>query len=327
MTAKKLESYYMKANMLSRVADGMFWLNRYMERTDGMLLTLNTNYILSFDKESDNCQGYAPLLKYYTNLTHDRIDEVQNDTNFVLKYIICDSSNHNSVKNLVVKARENARGSQDKITKELWEHINSLYHFMNSPDLPKKLETSNALKIVSKLNKDLLLYNGILQVTMPRGMSWNFSSIGKLIERCLQTISMTQAYYAAIDYNLDGNEDLMYWKRLLLSLSGYELYLKSYSNIKHNRKVVQHVIFNYDFAHSVIFTLDLIDKYLDALVTDNEQNEARTLYYQFGRLKSYIVYTDYQHLTNKQLEDVLETTKTQLTQFSIDFSKLFFSYT
>lgn len=317
----------MKANMLSRVADGMFWLNRYMERTDGMLLTLNTSYILSFDKETDDCQGYKPLLKYYTDLTHDQINEVQYDTNFVLKYIICDSLNHNSVKNLVVKARENARGSQDKITKELWEHINSLYHFMNSPDLPKKLETSDALKIVNKLNKDLLLYNGILHVTMPRGLSWSFSNIGKLIERCLQTISMTQAYYAPIDYNLDGNEDVMYWRRLLLSLSGYELYLKSYSNIKHNRKVVQHVIFNQDFAHSVIFTLELLNKYLDCLVKDSEISEARKLHNQFGRLKSYIEFTDYQHLTDKQLEEVLETTKTQLSQFSVDFSKLFFSYT
>jgi uncharacterized alpha-E superfamily protein len=101
----------MKANMLSRVADGMFWLNRYMERTDGMLLTLNTSYILSFDKETDDCQGYKPLLKYYTDLTNEQINEIQYDTNFVLKYIICDSLNHNSVKNLVVKARENARST------------------------------------------------------------------------------------------------------------------------------------------------------------------------------------------------------------------------
>ena len=317
----------MKVNMLSRVADGMFWLDRYMERTDGMMLTLNTFYILSFDKEIDDNQGFKPLLEYYTDLPKEKIKEVQHDTAFILKYIICDSQNNNSVKNLVNKARENARGSQDKITKELWEHINSLYHFMNSPDLPKKLETSDALKIVNKLNKDLLLYNGILHVTMPRGLSWSFSNIGKLIERCLQTISMTQAYYAPINYNLDGNEDVMYWRRLLLSLSGYELYLKSYSNIKHNRKVVQHVIFNQDFAHSVIFTLELLNKYLDCLVKDSEISEARKLHNQFGRLKSYIEFTDYQHLTDKQLEEVLETTKKQLTQFSVDFSKLFFSYT
>ncbi|MDN3678386.1 alpha-E domain-containing protein [Flavobacterium paronense] len=317
----------MKANMLSRVAEGMFWLDRYMERTDGMLLTLNTFYILSFDKEMNDSLGYKPLLDYYTDLSPEKINAVQYDANFVLKYIICDNQNHNSVKNLVIKARENARGSQDKITKELWEHINSLYHFMNSPDLPKQLESSDALKIVTKLNKDFLLYNGILQVTMPRGLGWCFSGIGKHIERCLQTISLTQAYFSTISYNLDGNEDLLYWRRLLLSLSGYEMYLKSYSNIPHNRKVVQQVIFNRDFAHSVIYTLDLIDTSLNYLFKDNTLSEARTLNNQFGRLKSYVEYTDYHNLSNHQLEEVLNNTKTQLNQFSFDFSKLFFSYT
>lgn len=313
--------------MLSRVADGMFWLNRYMERTDGMLLTLNIYYILSFDKEMNDSQGYKPLLEYYTDLSRNQTVQSQYDTNYVLKYIICDNQNNNSVKNLVIKARENARGSQDKITKELWEHINSLYHFMNAPDLSKRLETHEALSIITKLNKDLLLYNGILHVTMPRGMGWCFSSIGKYIERCLQTISMTQAYYKPINYNLDGEEDLLYWRRLLLSLSGYEQYLKSYSNISHNRKVVQHVIFNRDFSHSVIYTLEYIDKYLDYLIMDNNSSEARTLQNQFGRLKSLVEFTDYYNLTNKQLEDVLNETKAQMIQFSTDFSKLFFSYT
>lgn len=317
----------MKPIMLSRVADGMFWLNRYMERTDGMLLTLNTFYILSFDKELNDSQGYKPLLEYYTDLTRSQISQTQYDTNFVLKYIISDNTNQNSVKNLIIKARENARGSQDKITKELWEHINSLYHYMNEPDLPLRLETNDAMGIVNKLNKDLLLYNGILHVTMPRGLGWCFSSIGKHIERCLQTISLSQAYYKQIDYNLDGDEDLLYWRRLLLSLSGYEQYLKSYSNIPHNRKVVQQVVFNKDFAHSVIYTLELIDTYLDFLFKDNNLPEARTLKNQFGRLKSYVEYTDYQHLNDEQLKDLLSKIKTQLVQFSTDFSKLFFSYT
>lgn len=127
----------MEVNMLSRVADGMYWLNRYMERTDGMLLTLNTLYIMSFDKETNDYQGYKPLLKYYTDLSPEHIAEFQHDTNFVLKYVICDSKNMNSVRNLITKARENARGSQDKITKELWEHINSMYHYINAADLPK----------------------------------------------------------------------------------------------------------------------------------------------------------------------------------------------
>ncbi len=313
--------------MLSRVADGMFWLNRYMERTDGMLLTLNTFYNLSFDKEVGDSEGYKPLLEYYSDLDAEQIDIVKHNNVFVLKHIICDNQNQNSVKNLLTRARENARGSQDKITKELWEHINSLYHFINDKNLATQLESYSVLAILTRLNKDFLLYNGILQVTMPRGLGWYFSSIGKHIERCLQTISLTQAYFAPIDYNLKGEEDLLYWRRLLLSLSGYEMYLKSYSNIPHNQKIVQQVIFNRDFAHSVIYTLELINGYINLLFKDNVFHEAKALQNQFGRLKSQIEYTDYQYLNNKQLEDILKDTKLQLNQFSIDFSKYFFSYT
>jgi uncharacterized alpha-E superfamily protein len=314
-------------NMLSRVADSMYWLNRYMERTDGMILSLNTFYILSFDKEANDFQGYRPILEYYTDLSTEQIIDVQYDSNFVLKYIISDNSNDNSVKNLVRKARENARGLQDKITKELWEQINSLYHYTNSPDLPRRLETNEAANIITKLKNEFLLYNGILHVTMPRGLGWCFSNIGKNIERCLQTIAMTHAYYKPIHYNLDGDEDLLYWRRLLLSLSGYEQYLKSYSNIPHNRKIAKHIIFNKDFSHSVIYTLELIDKYLTTLSIEHTSHEARTLQNQFGRLKSMILYTDYYNLTNPQLEDVLNNTQVLLNQFSVDFSKLFFSYT
>jgi uncharacterized alpha-E superfamily protein len=91
--------------------------------------------------------------------------------------------------------------------------------------------------------------------------------------------------------------------------------------------VVQQVIFNKDFAHSVIYTLGLIEIYLDNLFEDNRLSEARTLHNQFGRLKSAVEFTDYYNLTNQQLEAVLNDTKNQLIQFSTDFSKLFFSYT
>lgn len=317
----------MEVNMLSRVADGIYWLSRYMERTHGMLLTLNTLYIMSFDQETNDYQGYKPLLEYYTDLSPEEIEKVQFDSNFVLKYIICDANNNNSVKNLITRSRENARGAQDKITKELWEHINSMYHYINDCELPNKLETAEAIEILSKMNKDFLMYNGIIHVTMPRGIGWCFSSLGKNLERCLQTITFTQAYYKPIDFDLDGNEDLLYWRKLLLSLSGYELYMKSYSNIPHNRKVVQQVIFNKDFAHSVIYTLTLIEINLNSLFKDNHLSEARTMRNHFGRLKSAVEFTDYHNLTNEQLESLLEDTISQLYNFSADFSKLFFSYT
>jgi hypothetical protein len=110
-----------------------------------------------------------------------------------------------------------------------------MYHFINDPELPEKLATSETMTVLGKINKDFLLYNGIYQVTMPRGLVGLFKN-GKHIERCLQTISMTQSYYEPIQYDLDGKgiycigENYCY---LFPDMSS----IKSYSNIPHNRKV------------------------------------------------------------------------------------------
>jgi uncharacterized alpha-E superfamily protein len=80
------------------------------------------------------------------------------------------------------------------------------------------------MTVLGKINKDFLLYNGIKLLCQEVWLV--FSRIGKHIERCLQTISMTQSYYEPIQYDLDGKEDLLYWRKLLLSLSGYEFYQK-----------------------------------------------------------------------------------------------------
>jgi hypothetical protein len=81
-----------------------------------MLLTLNTLYIMSFDQENDY-QGYKPLLENFTNLPSEEILAVQHNTNFVLNTLFVKKQTRGSIKCLISKARENARGSQDKITK------------------------------------------------------------------------------------------------------------------------------------------------------------------------------------------------------------------
>jgi hypothetical protein len=73
----------------------------------------------------------------------------------------------------------------------------------------------------------------------------------------------------AFNYNLDGKEDLLYWRNYCpFSMNFIK---KSYSNIAHNRKVVQHLIFNKDFAHSVIYTLTLIESYLNIILKTTMQ--------------------------------------------------------
>src|SRR6478736_1541221 len=113
--------------MLSRIADSLCWLHRYMERTDGMLRLLKTSYILSFDKVQASSMSWEPVLKIFTSLSQERIDLLKPNESAVLHYLLLDTENHNSLKVIIGRARENARGVQDQITKEVWEQVNHLY--------------------------------------------------------------------------------------------------------------------------------------------------------------------------------------------------------
>ncbi len=313
--------------MLSRIADNMFWLHRYMERADGLILTLRNTYILSFDIDLYGTHGYRPMLQAFSSADDQLMDELEADIPRLLQYAVCDNANANSIRSLVGKARENARGSQDKITKELWEHVNSMYLYLRHADMPGRLIEPSTHATLDYLQQQHLLCSGVVDSTMPRGIGWSFMNIGKYIERCLQTVNLTESYFIAIDYNIDGPEDLLYWRRLLLSLSGYELYLKTNRSTAHSRQVLSQVILDSNFPRSVIYSLSRMEKYLDDVTHDNPNREIQSLLKQFGRLKSLVEYTDIDYMNKEGLTDLLKQIRKQTWDFSATLSKIFFSYT
>src|ERR1700712_543452 len=119
--------------MLSRIADSLFWLNRYMERADNLLRLATTHYRLSLDTDVHGNVTWKPVLEQYTMIAEDGILALQLDTEAVLRKLLTDSTNNNSLKMIVNRARENARGAQDHITKEVWEAVNQMYHLVNRP--------------------------------------------------------------------------------------------------------------------------------------------------------------------------------------------------
>jgi uncharacterized alpha-E superfamily protein len=270
--------------------------------------------------------GYRPLLQAFTSANEETMEQLEADIPALLKYIVSNTNNTNSMKMLIGKARENARGSQDKITKELWEQVNSMYHYLMHTDMAIRLEEPNALATLDFLQQQSLLYNGVVDSTMPRGIGWSFMNIGKYIERCLQTVNLTENYFSPIQYNLDGPQDLLYWRRLLLSLSGYELYLKTNRGTAHGRQILTQTVMNKDFPRSVLYSLERMGKYLNDVTEENPNKEVEALLRQYGRLRSLVEYTDVAYLDSASLAELLQSIRKQTWDFSSALSKIFFSY-
>lgn len=312
--------------MLSRIADSLFWLNRYMERADGLLRVTYTNYILSLDKGVNNNITWRPALEIFTYAEEPQIAALENDTDAVLKLLITDTTNFNSLKVILTRARENARGVQDHITKEVWEQVNHMYHMVNQPDLGSRLLGYEAVETIEHFSKNSLLFTGVTDTTMPRGLGWSFMNLGRLIERCTQTIEMTDKQFAAIDYDLDQTTDIMFWRYLLLSLSGYELHLKTYHTSNAGKEVLHQVLANGDFTRSIVYTLSRIDKYLNDVMKENklEGNEALSKFY--GRLYSRVKYVDFDSLNGVTLQRFLQDVSDDVLEFSKRLAQLYFSY-
>lgn len=312
--------------MLSRIADSMFWLNRYMERSDGLLRSVKTHYILLLDKDVNRHLSWRPILEIFTNCNEKQLLALQGNSDASMQLLLLDNRNQNSLKTMITKSRENARGMQDHITKEVWEQVNLIYHTLNQTDSNLQLKGFEVMKTIDRLTEESTLYNGVTDTTMSRGMGWNFMRLGKFIERCLLTIEMTDIYFKLIDYRLDDEKDILQWRPLLLSLSGYELHLKTYRSNNHNRNTLHQVLFNEYFTRSVLYNLLRIDKYFKEVIRDNNGKEKENLTKCLGRLVSKVQYTDFESLNELILQEFLSDIRKDLVEFSKQLAQYFFSY-
>lgn len=312
--------------MLSRVADSMFWMNRYMERAEGLLRVLHTNYVLSLDKGPYGVHTWQPVLQIFSSLSEDEILDLQYSSIDVLNYLITDSSNINSIRSLVNKARENARGMQDHITKEVWEEVNFIYHTINNPILEKHLAGEEAIATLIHLLKNCLTYVGVTDTTMPRGMGWCFMSVGRFVERGIITADVTLKQFEQIGFSIDDHKDILYWRNLLLSLSGYELHLKTYRSITTNSNVLNEVVFNNNFPRSITYTLNRLEKYVKDILEENDPPNKETIYREFGRIHSRVKFADENMIKQVTLNRFLGDLKIDLLKFSQLLGQQFFSY-
>ena len=312
--------------MLSRIADSLFWINRYMERSDGILRLVYVHYSLSLDKDVNRNLSWKPVLEMFTGMKEDEITKLDDNPGLVLKKILIDTTNTNSLKVLVNKARENARGVQDHITKEVWEQINGMYHLVNQPSVLNRISNYQGPEVIEIFQKQCVMYAGITEITMSRGMGWQFMNLGKFVERCLQTILLTEKQLELLDREETEVSDILQWRYLLLSLSGYELHLKTYRTADHYYNALHQVILNENFTRSIIYSLKHIDYCLNYITTLNKNEETNNLLRCFGRLYNKVKYMELKEFDNATLKPFLNELKNELLEFSTKLAQHFFSY-
>ena len=310
--------------MLSRVADSLFWMSRYMERTDSMLRMLKVNYASSQDDMQDFSWG--SVLEIFTYLDPEEIEALSNRNRDVLCYIITDKENPNSVYNLTVKARENARSVQDNITIELWQCLNDYYHLIRDPWIENNLRHGDPVSILDALIKQGMLYYGIVESTMFKGTGLSFMSLGKYLERSLQSTDILDIKFRDISYDPDKQTDTTYWKYILLSISGYALYLKSYRSGFEAKNVIDQILFNVNFPRSLSYSLSLLQRNFDRLQSSSNEEAFLKIQREIGKLYSKVKYSNVNTTLEIGLHDYLQEIHKDIQGIAKSLNQLYFAY-
>jgi uncharacterized alpha-E superfamily protein len=309
--------------MLSRVADSLYWMSRYMERTDSMMRMLKINYASSQDNPEFS---WRPVLRIFFGLDENGISKFDDNSRKVLQYMVLDRENPNSVYNMVTLARENARGVQDNITVELWKCLNEFYHIVRGDRLIYALQHGDPITVLDTLIKECTLYFGVTDVTMFRGEGLCFMRVGKYMERALQSAEILDVKLSDQSYDLDRPTDATYWKYLLMSISGYSLYLKRYQSGFEARNIIDQVLFNVDFPRSVLYSLNQLQRYFDRLRSDRNIEGFSKVKFSIGKLHSKVQYSDVQAVSNIGLHHYINEITRDIDDIGSSLNEYYFAY-
>ncbi|HNR15444.1 MAG TPA: alpha-E domain-containing protein [Chitinophagaceae bacterium] len=308
--------------MLSRVADSVFWMARYMERTNGTLRLLRTNYISSQDEVQDF--SWQPLLRSYSDASEEEIQAIGNDSPKVLEHLLLDRNNGASVFNNITRARENARAVQDHITKEVWQCLNDYYHLIRDKNIHVQVKQGDPVTALDSLIYHGMLYHGTVDITMARGEGFNYLNIGKFLERAILSADMLNIKLTELNYNLQQPVEVPALRYLLYSLSGYELYLKTHRGNFQADHVLQQVLYNDNFPHSVSYCLKQLFRYFERLESESLPESYKQLEFLIGRAMNNVKYSSIRLSDSEGLRNFLYQTRQELFGIAAAFNQYYF---
>ncbi len=277
--------------MLSRTADHLFWMARYMERAENTARLLDVNYQTSLLPQSQEASmaGWTGLLSI-SELTQDfaqKYGEVS--ARNVMTFMVSDASNPSSILNCLRAARENARAVRGALTTEVWETTNQTWLEFNRL-LKDGAMARDPGELFEWVKFRSHLSRGVTLGTMLQDESFHFQRIGTFLERADNTARLLDVKFHARNTEFFGsgigNEgkevDFYHWSAILRSVSGFEVYRKVYRNVIRPEKVAELLILRAEMPRSLVYCMDEVVSNLRAVANDHSDETIR----RAGRLRA-----------------------------------------
>jgi len=297
--------------MLSRVAENIYWMARYIERAENTarLINVNTNLILDLPKSTN--VGWMPIIEILgSEQTFQEQYETQ-DERSVLRFIISDQKNTGSIVSSLAYARENARTIRDIIPREVWERINHVFIIAKS-NAQSGITRKNRYDYLSRVIRGAQTITGQMAGTMLHDVGYDFLRMGRNLERADMTtriIDVRSGDLLENEHEAITPYENIQWMSVLKSLTAYQMYRRSVQVRVSRPYVLSFILKDRNFPRAVTHTLGEVEACLANLPRNKELKK------ELAELQQFVLDADPAILRQNELHKFIDSLQLKLMQY------------
>jgi len=307
--------------MLSRVADSLYWMARYLERAEHTTRLVDVNLNLMLDESSTSSDHRWMRVLHALG----RPKRVKWDGNpyEVARTLTFDTGHKSSVLSCIFAARENARHVREQISTEQWHRLNSLYLDVTRPEVkammqpPTEAASEAPSAFLQQVMEAVHQFQGVTDSTMSHGEGWHFIQVGRFLERATATAMLLDAYHSDLWTKRDrgplGNEYLE-WMGLLRSATAFEAYCKVYTADLTPERILEFLLLNAEFPHSLRFSVESMQGALRAIQERSGGARAEALSRLAGRMQASMAYVSVDEILDRGVVPYLQSVQGECSQ-------------
>jgi len=311
--------------MLSRVADSIYWMERYVERAENVARVIDVNLNLSLDLGPNIAHQWAPLIFTTGDEERFRLSYPEATQRHVIQFLTFDEQNPNSIISCLRGARENARTVRDIITAPFWEELNKFYLMVREAQCEANLD-GEPFEFFGKVKLHAAVLEGVAESTMSRGEAWHFRRLAKAIERADKTSRILDVKYYLLAQGGDraGSIESIHWSALLKSASALEMYRKKHGPIRPDH-VADFLILDCDFPRAMHFCLIRAEESVLAITGGAPRTFRSPAEMHLGRLRAELDYANIQEIIAGGLHAFIDRFQVKLNQAGMAIHETFFA--
>ncbi len=318
--------------MLSRVAEGMYWMSRYVERAEHIarITLVNSHMLIDLGELAPDMQE-KQWLGVLRILRLDQRPEVKEtllgsalETHNVSSFMKSESTRN--LVSAMTKARENARSIRENISEEMWETLNTLYWSLVGDDAKQRFEESPQ-EMFHAVIMGSLLFQGVADQTLPRAQSWQFIQLAKYLERADMICRIVDTNFDILQNSGDFCETPLrniQWMGVLRSCCSIEAYRRKQVGDLDPLRLAAFLILDADSPRNVRYAIKAAREAIAGIAASVHPQQIDVAERILGRLNAHLEYAEIRDISGGALNTFLKDVQEDIAEASIAIENAYF---